>query len=146
MAAGQAGIKPSQTYDYYWIWQRAPILSADKETLGKWLVFKPVSKIDETWEKIRELVASGELGATGAKVSTMRESPYATSRFDKVICVYTTREDMDEVGLKLIQVVQQTIRYKTNEETRAGNYSWSGKGKVTCRTLTWSHGNPQFTD
>ena len=143
MATG--GQQPSQTYDKFWIWQDAPESIADKgPTLGKWLVFRPVSKIDEMWEKIRKLVESGGLGATGAKVSTMMENPTAKDP-SKVICVYTTKEDVDEVGLKLIQVVQNTIRYKTDKATLEGKYSWSKKGKVTCRTLEWNGGNPTFT-
>ena len=137
--------KPSQTYDCFWIRQDAPaIIKSRGPTLGKWLVFRPVSQIDETWEKIRRQVESGELGATGAKVSTMMGNPTAKNP-SKVICVYTTKEDMDEVGLKLIQVVQNIIRYKTDQATLAGEYSWSTKGKVTCRTLEWNGGNPIFT-
>ena len=145
MATGRE--KPSQTYDEFWIWQDAPESIADKgPSLGKWLVFRHVSKIDEMWEKIRKLVESGELGATGAKVATMKKNLNAADPNHKVICVYTTKEDVDEVGLKLIQVVQNTIKYKTDEATLAGKYSWSEKGKVTCRTLEWNWGEPKFRD
>ena len=145
MAAGRK--KPSQTYDMPWIWQQAPRSVANTgHTLGKWLVFRPVAEIDEMWEKIRKPVESGELGATGAKVSTVFKHPSMMKYKDKVICVYTTQEDMDEVGLKLIQVVQDTIRYKTNEATQAGRYSWSVNDKISCRTLQWNGGNPIFTD
>ena len=88
MAAGRQ--KPSQTYDELWIWEHAPESIADK-----WLVFKPVSEIYEMWEKIRKLVESGELGATHAKVATMKENRNAGNSKNKVICVYTTKEDVD---------------------------------------------------
>ena len=139
--------KPTETHDAHWIWQDPPPSIRDKgETLGKWLVFKHKSRIDETWEKIRKVVESGELGATGAKTSTMKYNPNATSPDTKVICVYTTAEDMDEVGLKLIHIVCQTIRYKTDEATISGKYTCHGSGKVTCRTLEWNKGNPTFKD
>ena len=138
---------PSQEYDAYWIWQDAPPHISDKgPTLGKWLVFKHMSCIDQVWEKIRKAVASGELGATGSKVSTMRDNPNASNPAIKVICVYTTKETMDDVGMKLIQLVKQTIRYKTDEATLSGRYTCRGDGKVTCRTLSWNNGCPKFTD
>lgn len=62
----------------------------------------------------------------------------------KVICVYTTEKDMDDVGLRLIQLVKETIRYKKDQTTREGKYSGMGHGKVTCRTLLWNDGFPQF--
>ena len=137
--------KPTTTYDPYWIWQDAPLSCKSRgETLGKWMIFQHKSQIDETWEKVRQLVESGEMGATGAKVSTMRENPNARNPDVKVICVYTTEEDVDEVGLKLIQVARCTIRYKKDETTLAGIYSGPGKDKVTCRTLEWNKGNPRF--
>ena len=138
-------LQPSSTDSDYFIWQEAPA-SYHRETLGKWLVFKHKSKIDETWETVRQAVASGELGATGAKVSTMKPNPTANNPDVSVICVYTTREDVDEVGLKLIQLVRQKISYKTDEATLTGRYTVFGHAKVTCRTLQWNKGNPVFTD
>ena len=138
--------KPTSVYDSPWIWQDSP--SSSGTTLGKWLIFKHVSKIDATWKEVSEAVASGELGATGAKVSTMRKSELATDENVKVICVYTTREDMDEVGLKLIRLttVRQTIRYKTDEATRTGVYRNTGFKKSTIRALHWNSGKPYYTD
>lgn len=139
-------LKPTQVFDDYWIWQDAP--ERKGETLGKWLVFKHMSAIDKTWELVRKAVASGELGpgCTGAKVATMMGNPTAMDRDMKVICVYTTAEDVDPVGLKLIQLVRQKIRYKTDEATLAGVYAINGFTKTTCRTLDWNKGNPKFTE
>ena len=138
--------KPTAVFDSFWIWQDSPSTSGD--TLGKWLVFKHVSKIDATWKEVSEAVGSGELGATGAKVSTMRKSELASDQNVKVICVYTTREDIDEVGLKLIRLstVRQTIRYKTDEATLSGVYRCTGFKKTTIRVLQWNNGEPYFTD
>lgn len=139
--------KPSEIYDKLWIYQDAPESCENRgDTLGKWLIFKKTSKIDETWEEVRKLVESGELGATAAKVSTMKDNPNASNKRMKVICVYTTKEDIDDIGLKLIQVIKHTIKYKTDEATLAGKYSWSNTGKPTCRTLEWNDGNPVFTN
>ncbi len=100
------------------------------------------------WSGLRQAVQSGELGATGAKVSTRRPSPNSKNPNMHVICVYTTREEMDEVGLKLIHLplVRHNIRYKTDEATLAGKYTCHGDGKVTCRTLNWNDGNTVFED
>ena len=137
--------KPTEVYDEPWIYQKNP---NRKKALGKWLVFKHITVIDKHWENIRRAVESGELGAEQAKVSTMAaDGP--TSGGDRemgVICVYTTKETMDDVGMKLIQLVKQTIRYKTDEATLSGRYTCLGHGKVTCRTLSWNNGRPKFTD
>ena len=139
-------ILPTEEYKAYWIRQDGPPeIGRRGETLGKWLVFKHVSMIDRTWRIIRDAVASGELGATGCKVSTNRKDPDA-KKDTFVICVYTTKEDMDEVGLKLIQMVRQTIRYKTDEATLSGKYTGRGDGKVSCRVLYWNKGCPKFGD
>ena len=84
----------------------------DYVTYGKWLVFKPLSKLDETWHMIRREVKTGRFGdgCTGAKCSTVCELDKKTNPSRGVCIVYTTRESMDDVGLKLIHKVEQTIR------------------------------------
>ena len=116
-------------------------------TYGKWLVFRKHEHLDEMWHTIRRQIESGELGCTTAKSSTMFCNPFSTggsSQKSGVICVYTSKEDMDEVGLRLIQLVQNTIRYKTDEATLSGKYSCRGSGKITCRTIYWNDGMPSF--
>jgi hypothetical protein len=115
------------------------------EILGKWLVFKNKENgdLDRTWETIRCAVESGKLGSPIAKCST--NYGHDETR-NSVICVYTTAETMDEVGLKLIPLVQQTIRYKTDEATLAGQYTSQGHGKVSIRVLYWNKGKPKFSD
>ena len=111
-------------------------------------MFKRKTTIDETWEQIRQAVQSGELGATRANVSTRQPSPVSRDHNVHVICVYTSREEMDEVGLKLIHLplVRRNISYKTDEATLAGKYRCYGDTNVTCRTLYWNDGNPVFKD
>ena len=124
-----------------------PDREPEEETYGKWLVFKPLADLDKSWHMIRRAVKAGEFGegCRGAKCSTSckdADSPSNTSR--GVFMVYTTRESMDEVGLILINKVEQTIRYKTNEATESGFYAHKGYKKVTCRTIHWNGGYPSF--
>ncbi len=50
---------------------------------------------------------------------------------------------MDDIGLKLTQVVKQDIRFKTNEDTQ--NYKYAHVGE-TCsiKTLHYNQGSPSF--
>ena len=98
---------------------------------------------------IQKAVESGELGATGAKSSTAMESPSSSGRQGSssrvgVICVYTSEETMDEVGLKLVYMVKQDIRYKTDEATRQGVYASTGHKGVALKTIYWNDGEPSF--
>ena len=141
--------KPTEVYDEPWIFQMGP--NRGRKSLGKWLVFKHITVIDKHWENIRRAVESGELGAVSAKVRTMAD-PVRPTNDDRettqtrVICVHTTEETIDEVGMKLIQLVKQTIKYKTDEATQSSKYTCLGDGQVTCRTLSWNNGRPKFTD
>ena len=140
-------VRPSKVHDTYWIWESAPEeFESRGETYGKWLVFKHVSVIDKNWDIVRKAVASGELGAIGCTVSTRKKSHKSNDDDMHVILVYTTKEDMDEVGMRLIPLVRQTIRYKTDEATLSNLYTCHGDGKVTCRTLDWNNGRPKFTN
>ena len=134
--------KPSETYDQFWILASAPteILRRRGQTYGKWLIFRDNSEIDALWEEVRQAVESDILLATGAKVSTMRENPNSTNPDQCVICVYTTIDDIDEVGMRLVKLVKQTIRYKSDEATLAGVYSNRGFKKTTMKTITWKDG------
>ena len=96
---------------------------------------------------IWKAVASGELGATGTKCSTAMDNPssYPMDSSEGVICVYTSKETMDEVGFKLVHMVKQDIRYKTDEATLQGKYIATGYKKVTIKTIFWNDGEPAFT-
>ena len=144
---------PSSITDEYWVYCYPP-QSADErdelqyETYGKWMVFKPIGAlIDKTWHMIRCCIEKGEFGdgCTGAKCSTSRDTSIRPAgSHNGVICVYTTKEAMDQVGLLLIQKVRQTIRYKTDETTLKGLYAHKGHGKVTVRTIYWNDGEPSI--
>ena len=61
------------------------------------------------------------------------------------LCVYTTREVINEVTLLLIQKVCQIIRYKTDETALKDLYTFKGHGRVTIRTIVyWNDGKPSI--
>ena len=52
--------KPTEVFDNYWIYVNGPAhCSAKGPTLGKWLIFKHISCIDQVWETISQTVVSG---------------------------------------------------------------------------------------
>ena len=141
-------VNPTTVTDAHWVWAEAPEeISSSQETLGKWLVFKQLKELDETWHMIRKAVESGELGATGANCSTAKPDPSSHPMDSNigVICVYTSEEMMDQVGFKLVHMVKQEIRYKTDEATRQGKYIATGYKRVTIKTIFWNDGEPAFT-
>ena len=90
--------EPTEVFDNYWIYVNGPVhCSAKGPTLDKWLIFKDISCIDQVWETISQTVLYGELGATSSNPNI------------KVISVYTTAKDIDEVVMELIPYVHETI-------------------------------------
>ena len=67
------------------------MVNARGPTLGKWLIFKHISCIDQVWETISQTVVSGELGATPTKASIKKVNPNSSDPNIKVICVYYSR-------------------------------------------------------
>ena len=137
-------LNPSSVSDDYWVWtdNNSEDLGI---TYGKWLVFdKRGAKLDGLWHTIHPLVRSGKLGATGAKCSTRLSGETSTDNDRGVICVYTTKEMRDEVGLKLIEEVKRTIRYKSDEATLRGVYAARGYKRTCEKTLYWCNGEPSF--
>ena len=85
---------------------------------------------------IKEQVRSGNLGATAANTCTSTMFRTNTSGENGVICVFTTNEDMDEVGLKLMKLIpDEEIRYKTNSATNRKVHIVYGARKATYKTL-----------
>ena len=137
---------------YHWIYTNGPSPYHSESVLGKWLIFSNANNIDATWNKICRLVKSGDLHAHSAKVATAlnvssQQKKYKSS--SHVICVYSSHERVDEVGLKLIHIVQRNLHYKTDEATHAGLYASTIQGqeqqqRVSSRSLYWNGGNPTF--
>jgi hypothetical protein len=137
---------------YHWIYTNGPSPYHSESVLGKWLIFSNPNHMDATWNKICPLVKSGDLHAHSAKVSTafnnnasQQPQPKYKSK-SLVICVYTCHQRVEEVGLKLIQVVQRNLHYKTDEATGAGLYASTAQEgqRVSSRNLYWNEGNPAF--
>ena len=71
---------PSQDtkHQFHWHYPREFIpdgcVEYDRSKSGKWMLFYPVSEIDEKWEMAKNLFDTGELrGVRGMKVSTANE-------------------------------------------------------------------------
>lgn len=112
-------------------------------SFGKWLVFRKHEELDETWQLIKTHVRSGYLGKHIAKCLTMVRTE--TSGTNGVICVFTSKDDIDEIGLKLIKLVlDKKLVYKTNAATTRNLYTVYGVRKTTYKTLFWNDGDPQF--
>ena len=142
---------PSKVITDYWIHQSGPLPYNGESELGKWLVFCGEHFLDETWNKIALAVKSGDLHAIRAKVSTNHSVQQMNRKNSShVICVYTSRERMDDVGMRLIPFVRRDLRYKTNEMTEQNIY-YSGNGvgsvatKASEKTLYWNRGQPSTT-
>ena len=129
-------LNPSSVTEDCWVWTDNPTRLG--ETYGKWLVFaKKGAELDGLWLTIHPIVRTGVLGATGAKCSTNLSTGTSVDDSRGVICVYTTKEMRDEVGLKLLEVVKQTIRYKSDEATLRGMYASRGYKNTCEKTLYW---------
>ena len=69
---------PSKTTDVYWLFaeNRTNVNNEMPTNCGKWLVFRKVNEMDETWEIIKKATEEGKLGHA-SKVSTMKDNPLA---------------------------------------------------------------------
>ena len=127
---------PSQITEEYWLYAERKRGQYPKATTrsGKWLVFVPVSQVDEVWAKIRYATEDGRLGDS-AKVATAKPNPNASDRSKKVICVYTY-DWTDEADvlirdeLRALGIVSK-IPYKTDRDTSAGRYARRGRRAIS---------------
>ncbi|CAL8118681.1 unnamed protein product [Orchesella dallaii] len=136
--------KPSEESENEWIYvkNKTPYNSkrstAEGIVTGKWLIFEPMDKIDETWKEISTAVAKGILGCS-AKVSTIADNevgnPYQ-DQDDGVICVYTYDHN-DEYDVMRVRAAlrrmgfTRQLAYKTDQTTLQGKYSWNSKKRVS---------------
>lgn len=97
----------------------------DHEKIGKWMLFVNKDHINPVWDKIKMAITSGDLWHT--KVSTTTDEPGKTSH---AIMIYTPDySDLNDVIRVLnylessgIKSPQTIIKYKTDQQTRAGVY------------------------
>ena len=115
-------------------------------THGKWMVFKHFDEIDETWEKIRTAMAEGELeGCEWVKCSTAKYDPTKEGPGPStcaVICVHTNELDIDAIGFSLVWIVNQDIKYKTNEVSQNREFAFTVERRVAQKTIFWNYGSP----
>lgn len=129
--------KPSQVKHEYWLYaeRKKGDYSETTRKSGKWLIFAPISQIDEVWMKIKLATEDGRLGDL-AKVATAKPNPIATNPGVKVICVYTY-DWTDEADVKRVRQelralgITSKIPYKTDEDTSAGRYSSQSHKRIS---------------
>lgn len=145
-AEGADNRDPTKVHDERWIVCDGPANLSHLPSFGKWMVFYDYDDLYKSWRNIQQRVLSGQLGATAARCSTMLKDETSSCHSGGVIEVFTTKEDMDKVGMKLIfvDVVRHGIKYKTNEATEKGLYRAKGEEKTAYRVLRWNDGKPCF--
>ena len=132
-------MKPSTSYDGFWIYTRNREKDYPEHTVngGKWLLFVLRDEIDGIWAAVERLMADGNLGSS-AKVSTAMAAENRGSSatgVQHVICVYTYdwRDEADVMRVRdALRSIgfNQPIPYKADADTRAGNYA-GGEKKVS---------------
>ncbi|WP_440948987.1 putative phosphothreonine lyase domain-containing protein [Methanosphaerula subterraneus] len=135
LCAGE-GVIPTRTTLMYWIVQDAPEGrpdAVDDELAGKWLIFLEKDRVDQAWQRVRDLTYQGVLGIS-AKVSTAKPNPDA--RDDRFVVYVYTPDWQDEGDVMRVREELRSagfvdrLGYKRNLETFRGEYSKKGK-KVT---------------
>ena len=122
----------------------------EQESYGKWMVFKDFRELNSTWCSIREKLRSGHLGAMGATCSTLKYNPLSSGAGPTTtgtIFVFTDSKKKMHIGMKLIKlpVVQQTIKFKTQEATQTMKNKHCRvptNQPVASNTLFWNDGHP----
>ena len=137
IAAPFAEYKPSEVIDTPWIYAHRKVGSYSKatENSGKWLIFTPIEKVDETWAVIKEATEAGKLGDS-VKVATMYPNPYNKDPSRRVICVYTY-DWTDEVDVHRVRQVLRELgftwklAYKADRDTLEGKYRHTGHTRIS---------------
>ncbi|MBI4190314.1 MAG: DUF1917 domain-containing protein [Betaproteobacteria bacterium] len=123
--------------DAYWLYaeRKTGTYPAATANCGKWLIFVPMSRVDEVWAKIKLATEEGKLGSS-VKVATAKPNSNATNLDTKVICVYTydwtDEEDVRGIRQELRQLgITSKIPYKADENTYAGRYVIQGHKRIS---------------
>ncbi|KAH8127361.1 DUF1917-domain-containing protein [Trichoderma asperelloides] len=114
-----------------------------KVRTGKWLLFCPVSEVNEMWEIVAKATANNELGIA-SKVAP--RSPLEDPRKDRILCIYTADfRDKADVGrvlqklreLKLVESRGRPIYYKPDAFTYIGishGNAWGVRASIYSST------------
>ena len=128
---------PSEVHDEPWISveRKKGKYPEPTENSGKWLVYVWNHNIDLVWEMISSATERGLLGFE-SKASTAMPSPLAPKENLGVICVYTydftDKEDVMRIREELRKIgVKNKIPYKADKTTRALQYGFNTKGRVS---------------
>lgn len=136
MTRGTDTRRPSIVTDDYWLFAEAKDKRFPQSgRAGKWLLFVPLTKIDEVWSIIKFATESGRLGIA-SKVATAKDNPNARDRSTKVICVYTYDHEDEKDVMRVREELRRLgfdnkIPYKTDEATRAGKYQVKGDSRIS---------------
>lgn len=129
--------RPSQARDEYWLFakRKRGNYPASTTNSGKWVIFAPISQIDEMWTRIKHATEDGCLG-DWAKVATARPNPNASDPTTKVICVYTydwtDKADVGRIRQELRDLgITSKIPYKADNDTDAGKYANRGHKRIS---------------
>ena len=116
-----------------------------QEIRYSWYVFKDLDEINETWEKIQTTTVNDDLqGCVLVTCSTMKYNPTMPGSGPSttgVICVYIEEHNMDTIGFKLIEIVQQDIKYKTESDSLAGNMCTQVVEKLPSKRFSGTKAN-----
>lgn len=126
-------LKPTDVDD----WEATPWLYAwnnkyeddyDSNLVGKWMIFVPFSKVNDLWIRIKEAITDSHLW--NSKVSTAKNGNriYAimiyTKDYTDIEDVISVLDYLEKSGLK---PPGRAIKYKTDNQTRAGIYCGSNQ-------------------
>ncbi len=96
------------------------------EKIGKWMLFLPKDRVDAVWDQIKIAIVSGELWRSKVSTTNSSKRSYAIMIYTKD---YTDINDVINVLNYLessdIKPHYFTIKYKTDQQTRAGINSGS---------------------
>jgi hypothetical protein len=123
---------PSRVTTSFWLFaqRQRGTYPAPTDNCGKWLIFSPISEIDQIWGTIKTATEQGLLGCS-SKVATAKVNPNAQNPDEKVICVYTYDsndvEDVKRVRQQLRELgFTRRLSYKTDAATHSGEYAVRG--------------------
>ena len=113
--------------DVSWIWAYLPV-TVESVNSGKWLLFPEKGRVDDTWEKVKILLAANRLGMAAKVANNVTVSDSVSTAANHVICVYTQNyKDVPDVfrvlvALRRSRLQNRGINYKTDDATLSGVY------------------------
>lgn len=120
-------VKKSTGYWLYAINNKYDEHTIDFDKVGKWMLFLSKDRVNSVWDKIKQAITNGDLWQSKVSAS---EDVAANSRENHAIMIYTkdytdlvdvinVLNFLEDSGVKAPNTV---IRYKTDQQTRAGVY------------------------